>query len=74
MSLVHSGHNSTDPFSSLCLSESHRKAGSVEHNAIVKLVDLINVRFARLAHLEVSVRSGGHSYTCTSIKVSIFNL
>ena len=31
-------------------------------------------RFAREVNLEVSVRSGGHSYTCTSIKVSIFDL
>ena len=36
---------------------------------VVKLNDLMNVRFAQHANLEVSVRSGGHSYTCTSIKV-----
>ena len=53
MSLVHSGHNLTDPFSTLCLSESHSQAGPVGHNAIVKPVDLINVRFARAANLLV---------------------
>ena len=53
MSLVHSGHNLTDPFSTLCLSESHSQAGPVGHNAIVKPVDLINVRFARAANLHV---------------------
>ena len=35
-------------------------------------MNLTNLRFAQEANLEVSVRSGGHSYTCTSIKVSCF--